>query len=156
MSAIVDSVRSLWVPLEGANLLVPNVAIAEVIGYQPFELVETNTDWLLGSLHWRGLIVPVVSMENMCGQALPESGRNARIAIVNSTRYRAKLDFYAIVTSGIPRLINSDSDALGEAVEMDGLPDTVASQVQIGSERALIPDLQQVQLKIENAWAEIV
>ncbi len=156
MSAIVDTVRSLWVPLEGVNLLVPNVAIAEVIGYQPFELVETNTAWLLGSLRWRGLIVPVVSMEAMCGLKLPESGRNARIAIVNSTRYRAKLDFYAIVTSGIPRLINADHDALGEPVEMDGLPDTVASQVQIGSERALIPDLQQVQLNIEKAWAEIV
>ena len=156
MSAIVESVRSLWVPLEGVNLLMPNIAIAEVIGYQPFELVETNTEWLLGSLRWRGLIVPVVSMESMCGQALPESGRNARIAIVNSTRYRAKLDFYAIVTAGIPRLINADNDTLGKAVDVDDLPDTVASQVQIGSERALIPDLQQVQLHIEQAWAEIV
>ena len=155
MSAIVDSVRSLWVPLEGANLLVPNVAIAEVIGYQPFELVESGTEWLLGSLRWRSLVVPVVSMENMCGQALPESGRNARIAIMNSTLSQSTLDFYAIVTSGIPRLINADSDALGEAVDMDGLPDTVASQVQIGSERALIPDLQQVQEKIARTWAEI-
>lgn len=155
MSAIVDSVRSLWVPLEGANLLVPNVAIAEVIGYQPFELVESGTEWLLGSLRWRGLVVPVVSMENMCGQALPESGRNARIAIMNSTLSQSTLDFYAIVTSGIPRLINADSGALGGAIDMDGLPDTVASQVQIGNERALIPDLQQVQEKIARAWAEI-
>jgi chemosensory pili system protein ChpC len=156
MNAIVKSVRSLWVPLEGANLLMPNVAVAEVIGYQPYELVETNTEWLLGSLRWRGLILPVVSMEAMCGYDLPDSSRNARIAIVNSTQYRSKLDFYAIVTAGIPRLINADNDALGEAVDVDELPDTVASQVQIGSERAMIPDLQQVQLKIEEAWAEIV
>ena len=156
MSAIVDTVRSLWVPLEDINLLVPNVAIAEVIGYQPFELVETENDWLLGSLRWRGIIIPVVSMEAMCNLALPESGRNARIAIVNSTQYRSKLAFYAIVTSGIPRLINADNDALGEAIDIDGLPDTVASQVQIGSERAIIPDLQAVQLKIEKTWAEIV
>ena len=152
MNAIVDTVRSLWVPLQDVNLLVPNVAVAEVIGYQPFELVESDCDWLLGSLRWRGQTIPVISMEALCGQPAPGGDRSARIAIVNSTRPDASLDFYAMVTTGIPRLINADDDALGEAVDTDGLPYTVASQVQIGSERALIPDLQKVQEQVEKAW----
>ena len=53
MNAVVESVRSLWVPLDGINLLVPNVAIAEVINYQPLDLLEEGPEWLLGSLRWR-------------------------------------------------------------------------------------------------------
>lgn len=155
MQAIIDQVRSLWVPLQDINMLVPNVAVAEVIGYQPFETVEADSEWLLGSLRWRGLKLPVISMEAICGHALPDSDRSARIAIVNSTRPDTTLDFYAIVTSGIPRLINADQDAVGEPVDLEGLPATVASQVQIGSERALIPNLVEVQAQVEQSWARL-
>ena len=50
MNAVVESVRSLWVPLDGINLLVPNVAIAEVINYQPLDLIQDGPEWLLGRL----------------------------------------------------------------------------------------------------------
>ena len=59
MNAVVESVRSLWVPLESTNLLVPNVAIAEVVSYQPLEMVEGGPDWLLGLLRWRDHELPV-------------------------------------------------------------------------------------------------
>jgi chemosensory pili system protein ChpC len=155
MNAVVESVRSLWVPLDGVNLLVPNVAIAEVINYQPLELIQEGPEWLLGSLRWRDQELPVVSMESLCGLGLPRSERGARISIVNSVKPRSALPFYAIVTTAIPRLISADPDALGESLlAVRTLPDTVADCIQIGNEEALIPELEIIQTLIENSWAD--
>jgi chemosensory pili system protein ChpC len=156
MNAVVEFVRSLWVPLDGVNLLVPNVAIAEVVNYQPLELLQEGPPWLLGSLRWRDQQLPVVSMESLCGFGLPQSERGTRISIVNSVRPNSALPFYAMVTAGIPRLISADEDALGESLlAVRSLPDTVADCIQIGNEEALIPDLEAIQAMIETSWGKL-
>ncbi len=153
MNAVVESVRSLWVPLDGVNLLVPNVAIAEVINYQPLDLIQDGPAWLLGAMRWRDQALPVVSMESLCGFGLPQSERGARISVLNSVKRGSGLSFYAIVTAGIPRLMNADGDVLGQSLLASrSLPDTVADCVQIGNEEALIPDLEIIQTMIESSW----
>ncbi|HFD80119.1 MAG TPA: chemotaxis protein CheW [Gammaproteobacteria bacterium] len=155
MNAVVESVRSLWVPLQGTNLLVPNVAIAEVINYQPLETVVDGPEWLLGALRWRDQRLPVVSMEVLCGQPRPPAERGCRISVVNSVRKDAGLPFYAMVTADIPRLFSADAEALGESLRGGGdFPDTVADVVRIGSEQALIPNLELIQALVEQAWGE--
>ena len=153
MNAVVQSIRSLWVPLESANLLVPNVAIAEVVAYQPLGLVEGGPDWLLGRLHWRDHDLPVISMERLCGYDLPRGGHSSRLAVVNSVRAETDLLFYVIVSAGIPRLLNADAEVLRESIAAEKtLPDTVAECVQIGSEEALIPNLEVVQALVAETW----
>jgi len=153
MSAVVESVRSLWVPLEETNLLVPNVAIAEVINYQPLDLIHDGPDWLLGCLRWREQELPVVSAEHLCGFRLPQGDRGSRISVINSVCPGEELPFYAIVTAGIPRLFSADEDALGASVLGEReLPDTVADVVRIGSEEALVPDLEKIQAMVGAAW----
>ena len=155
MNAVVESVRSLWVPLEGVNLLVPNVAVAEVINYQPLDLIKEGPDWLLGGLRWRDQVLPVLSMESLCGFGLPQGERGARISVLNSVKGNSPLPFYAIVTAGIPRLISADADALGDSMlAARSLPDTVADCVQIGNEEALIPNLEIIQTLVESSWVK--
>ena len=153
MNAVVESVRSLWVPLEGVNLLLPNVAVAEVINYQPLDMIQSGPDWLLGSLRWREKLLPIISMEGLCGFSLPQGGRGARISILNSVQADSDMPFYAIVTAGIPRLFSADEEALGSSLmAANNLPDTVADCVQIGSEQALIPDMEVVQTVVSGVW----
>jgi chemosensory pili system protein ChpC len=155
MNAVVESVRSLWVPLDGVNLLVPNVAIAEVINYQPLDLVQGGPEWLLGSLRWRDQELPVVSIESMCGFGMTQSERGARISVLNSVRPASALPFFAMVTAGIPRLISATADDLGDSLlATRSLPDTVADFVQIGNEQAIIPDLETIQRLVESAWSK--
>lgn len=155
MNAVVESVRSLWVPLEDVNCLVPNVAVAEVINYQPLDLIGEGPDWLLGKLRWREHEVPVISLERLCGYELPQGERGSRISVFNSVRAETQVPFYAIVTTGIPRLFSADADALGDSVLAEkNLPDVVADCVRIGSEEALIPDLEVLQVVVEQAWRE--
>lgn len=156
MNAVVETVRSLWVPLEEANLLVPNVAIAEVINYQPLDLIHDGPDWLLGCLRWREQELPVVSAERLCGFNLPQGERGSRLSVINSVISGADLPFYAIVTAGIPRLFSADEDALGSSILGDReLPDTVADCVKIGNEEALVPDLERIQMMVGKAWAAV-
>ena len=153
MNAVVESVRSLWVPLEGVNLLLPNVAVAEVINYQPLEMIQSGPDWLLGGLRWRDKQLPIISMERLCGFNLPQGGRGARISILNSVQADSEIPFYAMVTAGIPRLFSADEEALGPSLmAANNLPDTVADCVQIGSEQALIPNLEVVQTVVAGVW----
>lgn len=153
MNAVVESVRSLWVPLEGVNLLLPNVAIAEVINYQPLDMILSGPDWLLGSLRWREKQLPIISMERLCGFNLPQGGQRARISIINSVQADTDIPFYAMVTAGIPRLFSADEEALGPSLmATNNLPDTVADCVQIGSEQALVPNLEVVQTVVSKVW----
>ncbi len=153
MNAAVESVRSLWVPLSELNLLVPNVAIAEVINYQPVELIDQGPDWLIGKILWRDQEVPVISMERMLGFEQKSSMFGARISIVNSVNRNSEVPFFAMVTTGIPRLFSAEADALGDSV-LDDVPnkEMVADAVQIGSEQALIPNLEKIQREIEAGW----
>ena len=156
MNAVVESVRSLWVPLDGVNLLVPNVAIAEVINYQPLDLIQDGPEWLLGCLRWRDQELPVISMESLCGHSLPQAEHSARISVLNSVQAQSEMPFYAMVTADIPRLIYADADALGESLApIRTLPDSVADCVQIGNEEALIPDLDIVQNVVASAWKSL-
>jgi len=156
MNAVVESVRTLWVPLEEVNLLVPNVAIAEVINYQPLDLIHDGPDWLLGCLRWREQELPVVSVERLCGFSLPQGERGSRISVINSTIPGSDLPFYAIITAGIPRLFSADEDALGSSMLGEReLPDTVADCVKIGNEEAMVPDLEKIQTMVGKAWVAV-
>ena len=156
MNAVVESVRTLWVPLEETNLLVPNVAVAEVINYQPLDLIKEGPDWLLGCLRWREQALPVISVESLCGYNSPQGDRGSRISVLNSVCAGSSMPFFAIVTAGIPRLFNADADALGDSVLGEkNLPDVVADCVRIGSEEALIPHLEKIQTIVESAWKAV-
>jgi len=154
MNAIVESVRCLWVPLEGGNLLLPNIAIAEVTGYQPLDPIQNGPDWLLGTLRWRARLLPVVSMESLCGFAAPRGKPGAHISVLNSVVEDSTLPFYAMVTAQIPRLINVDAGKLSDPRQaVRSLPDTVTDCIRIGNEEALIPNLEIIQKRVETGCA---
>ncbi len=153
MSAVIDKVRSLWIPLRGMNLLLPNVAVAEVVPYRDPEMIEGGPDWLLGALNWRDQHIPVVSYETFCGQVAPESAERARIIILNSTTAGAKMPFFAVVTSGIPRLFLADEEGLDDVLGADEYASEYSlTAVRIGSEQADIPNLVRLQQEVEQVW----
>jgi chemosensory pili system protein ChpC len=152
MNAMVESVRSLWMPLQGFGMLVPNIAVAEVVGYQPLEVLTASEDWCVGALRWRGRRIPVVSIEAMCGDTASRARRNPHLAIMNSTRPDATLNFFAVVMTGIPRLIVADADMLGEAFDTDNKSEAVVCRVQMGDAEAMIPNLPLVQERVEKMW----
>jgi chemosensory pili system protein ChpC len=142
------------VPLDGLRLLIPNVALAEVINHKPLDLIQGGPEWLLGVLRWREQELPVVSMERLLGFDLPPTTSGARVAVFNSSRPIGSLPFFAATTAGIPRLLSADEHTLGASLRGDrDLAGTAADRVKVGAEEAIIPDLEAVQTLIEEAWS---
>jgi chemosensory pili system protein ChpC len=86
MNGITEQIRSLWIPLREVNMLLPHVAIAEVGNFRVPDEQPDTPDWLLGTIDWRGQIIPVISLELLCGDQLPANPVYSRLIIINSVR----------------------------------------------------------------------
>ena len=143
-----DKVRSLWVPLREMNLLLPNVAVAEIGSYRAPEARADMPEWFLGMVKWREKTIPVISLEAVCGLNVPSNPVFSRLMIVNSVSPGSPIEHYAIVTAGLPGLIRFGDDTADEVVEYEN--DGLKCIVRIGQEEAVIPDLEYLQGLLEQ------
>jgi chemosensory pili system protein ChpC len=143
-----EKVRSLWVPLREMNLLLPNMAVAEIGSYRTPEVVPGMPEWFLGMVRWRELRIPVISLESVCGLTIPTNPVFSRLMIVNSVRPDSSVEYYGIVTAGLPGLIQFGYETADrvEAYAREGLH----CMVQVGNELAVIPDLDGLQEMLEQ------
>jgi chemosensory pili system protein ChpC len=153
LTNIQDTVRTLIIPLAGRNLLLPNVAIAEVIPYIRPRALAGGPEWLLGAISWRGLNIPLISFDRLHGQDTAGTLAQARIAVFNSVQADSGLSFYAVVTAGIPQLKRVNAEALqeipGEAA------DGILTQVKLGEILAVIPDLATLESAVADGWKQV-
>jgi chemosensory pili system protein ChpC len=154
MNGIPDQVRSLWIPLREVNMLLPHVAIAEVSNYRVPEDQPDTPDWLLGTTNWRGQIIPVISLELLCGDKIPANPVYSRLIIINSIRMDSLVHHYAIVAAALPRSVQFDNTIVDD-VEACDLP-ALQCRVYIGREQAVIPDLDYLQGMLEQHWPAAV
>src|SRR5690606_24222737 len=74
------SLTGLLVPLADRTLLLPNVAVAELVPYRAPRAAEGAPSWFLGQVPWRDLSLPLMSFEAASGSEVV-TGANARVAI---------------------------------------------------------------------------
>jgi chemosensory pili system protein ChpC len=147
-----DKVRSLWVPLREINLLIPNMAVAEISSYRVPKPQPGMPEWFLGLIRWNDTDIPVISLESVCGLGVSTNPVFSRLMIVNSVRPGSCIEHYAIVTAGLPGLIQFGSDTADEygTNVMEGLKCIVL----ICDEEAVIPDLKYLQGLLEQHLSE--
>ena len=96
MSSNTESVRCMLLPLSSINLLVPNSAVAEIIGYSTPMALSDSSEWFPGVVLWRGVYVPVVSLEEMCSIDTAMVGPRSRVAIIYNPEKDAELPYLGI------------------------------------------------------------
>lgn len=153
MKGIKEQVRSLWIPLRDANMLLPNAAVAEVGYYRVPDEKSDMPEWMLGSISWRGQTLPVISIELLCNYPVPANLVYSRLLIMNSVRPDSILPFYAVVTAGLPRPVLFGNQLVDE-VEACSLQ-ALQCRVFIGREQAVIPDLDYIQGLVEKHWEKV-
>lgn len=99
------SLASILIPTAMQPLLVPTVSVAEIVPYRDLIESESGPQWLLGEVTWREHRIPLLSLEQLCGEATPERSSSSRIVVFNNTGVSDQLPFIAILASGIPKLI---------------------------------------------------
>ncbi|HSH27648.1 MAG TPA: chemotaxis protein CheW [Wenzhouxiangella sp.] len=137
-------IRSVMVPVTGADLLLPNATVAEMVGYTEPDPIPEAVDWVLGTILWHGWQVPVISFSGLIEEA--DSGEkleNARICILKTLIDTNRMPYMAIITQGHPSLVTVTEDNL-EEIPSDANPIAVAARVQIEDSEAVIPDLDRL------------
>lgn len=147
----VQQVASLLIPLAGQQLLLPNVTVAEIIHVPEIVAVEHTPDWYIGDCLWREQRIPVVSFENLKGEALPDVLRGGRLAVLNATGLHEDLPFLAIVTRGLPRLARVTEEELTSR-DQDEPQSFELLAVSWAGEEAIIPDITAIERAILPYW----
>jgi len=135
-----EIISCLYLPIDGGNLLLPNVSVAEVIEYVVPERKVDGPEYYLGHIQWRGTSVPLLSYERANGNDKAPPSTLARIAVLNSVGTdNKKLPFISVVTQGLPRLVKVSTDIIQNSAESSFPAEKCKTTVE--GESAVIPDL---------------
>ena len=110
MSNKPTSVRCMLLPLISLNLLIPNSAVAEIIGYSSPRQLSDTSEWFPGVVLWRGVYVPVVEVEKLCGLGAAQVGPRTRIAIIYNPEKDPEIPYLGIHMQDIPRAYLAEAD----------------------------------------------
>lgn len=143
LAATPNEIPSLMVPLQGRPLLVPNLAVAEIVPFNAPVPVPGKPSWFLGQIMWRGVKVPVISVVQMRGED-EDIPPEARIAVFNGLG--SQVPFYGVISHGIPRLVRVRQQDIETT---DGMYTPVDDAfIAVGGELAIIPNLLQLEAMI--------
>ena len=146
MSDAQDSLTGLIIPLAEQSLLLPNVAVAELVGYRLGTAANQGPDWFLGWAHWRDQQVPLIDPGLLLGQAAG-AGQTERMLILNAVSGQQNLRFLALRVAGIPR---SKRVVRGEMQDLGETGPFISASVRLADEPGalLIPDLAAIEQSV--------
>lgn len=142
---------TLLIPVNGKQLVLPNVAVAEIIPYIEPEAEDDVPNWYLGKVTWRNIQVPLLSFEAINEEPFLSHSRGRRIVVLNGLVDEKRLPFCAMVSEGVPRLTRVMADEVAVDEEAETGP-AEAGRVLVSGERAVIPDVDYIQ----NAILELL
>ncbi len=145
---VLNSVHCLLIPLLNETMVLPNAAVAEVIGFTAPTPVTDAPDWLLGRMTWRDHRVPVISLEAAMGKGVVRPKPGSRIAVLNTLNGNASVPYVGVLTQGIPRLQVVPAFAITPDPDAAAVVASVASRVRLNNEVMLIPDLDDLEQRL--------
>jgi chemosensory pili system protein ChpC len=141
----------MLIPLHGDRLLLPNAAVAEIIGYREPDPLQGVPDWLRGQVNWQQRQVPVVDFERLLGRGDQPPGIRQRIAICYAPAAEADCPLFGIVAQGIPRLLRISRSLIDDAERLERKNAAVQMSLLIDGEKLLVPKLQFLQEQLSVA-----
>ena len=141
-------IRCLLVPLRTVNLLIPSATIAEITTYEEPLPAPLAPDWIMGMSMWRGLSIPLLSLDSLLGNQDIGRSKNSKIAVFNTLNGNPAVPFFAVETEGIPRIYQVTADTLEVVDREQDQQGPILSRVMIDGVEAIIPDLDALENKL--------
>ncbi len=158
MAENIQEVYSLMIPTVNSNILLPNTNVAEIVPFSNVELFDKSAEkpnWFLGHLLWRGINIPLVSIDIIKGLDDPQANKRSRIAITHTLNSNRDLPYLAIVVQGIPRLSHVNPDNI-KYMQNEDISDAEKMRVEIDSIAASIPDLDKLEAMVLEESSEAI
>ncbi len=146
-----QEIRTILAPLADGHLLLPNSAVAEIMAYTQPEPFRKAPNWLLGELAWHGWQVPIICFEQVINKKSRSSVTpKSRILIIKTLGESTQVNYIGLLIQGLPKLKTVTRDTLTE-IKTDDLPSALFSKVSIEELEAVIPELGELTLIVEQA-----
>lgn len=143
-------IRSVLVPITEAELLLPNAAVAEIVGYTTPDPIDQAPEWLLGNILWHGWQVPVVAFGVLTEQHEHEPFEGAKICVTKSLIDNERMPYIGILSQGFPRLVTVTESALTEVPDSSTHIATAGKAI-IGDREAWVPDMDRIGQLVAHA-----
>ncbi|QKT04259.1 chemotaxis protein CheW [Ectothiorhodospiraceae bacterium 2226] len=134
------ALRAVLMPLYELSVLLPNAAVAEVIRYQDAHPMAGAPPWWLGKLPWRGIYVPLISLEAFLSAPVPPPEARRRIAVLNTLNGNPALPFMAIVGAGTPQLQVVSAEMISPSGQ-PSRPGGLLCSLELNGRPTHVPDL---------------
>jgi chemosensory pili system protein ChpC len=99
--------------------------------------------WYLGKLPWRGILIPLVSLEAMNNGDFFRQGRQLKIIVIHGVYNREALPYWAFVTSETPKMMRVMKDALQPEESTGG--EVEKMRAQWNGEKVILPDITAIE-----------
>lgn len=146
MSKVPADIRCMLIPLHDQRLLLPNAAVAEIIGYRDPDLIADAGPGVQGTVSWRQREVPVIDFERLMGAGERPPGIRQRIAVCYAPNTEdGGWPLIGLVSQGIPRLLRLARHAIEEATSGPHGESAIQMRITVGGERMVVPDFTYLQ-----------
>lgn len=142
-----DELSILLIPVNGKQLILPNVSVAEIVSYSEPKKGQEGPAWLKGWVDWRSQAVPLFSFEEINQEAMTINSKIRRIAILNGIIDSNKLPFCAIISDGVPRAMRIRPREIA-SLDADDKGIAELTSVVVNGEHAVIPNMDWLQQQL--------
>ena len=150
-----EQIYAVLIAIVGDTLLLPNLAVAEVLGADALQRAEAAPDWFAGYVEWNGRSVPVIRFERLKRHGAPIDPRRERIVVLNSPGRFLPSGHLAVIAQAYPHLTMLTRVALQPLpLREDDRDELVLARARVASQEALIPDLERVEAEIARLQAK--
>ena len=136
---------TMLLPVAGKNLLLPNVAVAEIIQLGELAKPSNHAAGILGTCCWRGTRIPVLAFDMLNQEPSSEVDFGFHAAVINGAA--EALPFYAIATQAPPRMMRVNHKEISESAGASPGPAELMI-VDTCGETATIPDLEYIEKQL--------
>jgi len=149
-----EELYSLLIPLGDERLIVPRSCVAEVVRYAPTSAAADDNGWLRDTVTWREREVPVLSFEALLDEAVPPVGGRTRVVIFNPLN-APECPTYGVLAQGFPQMVRVNNEVVQPDPGYQPADDVpVICRITMLSETALIPDMEMLESRIREEFAD--
>jgi chemosensory pili system protein ChpC len=140
--------RSMLISLQGGQAVLPSSSLVEVLPFAAPLKLENAPLWVVGTVLWRSLNIPLVSLEWLIYDTGPGRGVYSRIVVVYTLSKDPKLPCFGFLTTSAPHLLNVERAHIGLDEAAGALKPGVLSWVKVNDQRACIPDMGAIEAQL--------
>jgi chemosensory pili system protein ChpC len=147
-----EEIYAVLISLKDDTMLLPNAAVAEVVGQEGLKPSTGGPVWLVGHAAWNGRRVPVISFEALNGGSIPELGRRSRLIVTHTLTSDLDVGHVALLSQGYPHLITLNRNAMQKVAGRESdRTELVLSRIKIANHDTLLPDMEAIESEMLRA-----